>query len=167
MNETVLTTKGSGSLKSTRRLLWLALFTLPLVLLVVVVFLRHSPLKVSVSFLGFQTNADGEVTSRVEIHNQSKQPVEFGYGVQIRVDQGWAHTNGDIQQFFLFKPENPILKPGDKREMIIAPPQSGAKWRVVAMCRRLLPGEQAFAAKQGGWVEFDGSAIDPPDIPPK
>ena len=59
----------------------------------------------------FHTNEAQAVTVDVRIRNQTAEPLEFGYGVQIKVPEGWAHTNGNVQQFLTTSPDDDTLRP--------------------------------------------------------
>ena len=76
------------------------------------------------------------------------QVLEFGHGVQIRVAQGWAHTNGNPQQFRLTTEDDPMLTPGSERLVSVVRPSFGVPWRVVAVCWE--PGSQTMPKGKEG-----------------
>lgn len=135
----------SASAKPTRRVPWLLLFvTFSIVGVICLLYVLRRNAKshgavllgtVSVAVRGFETNAfTEEVTALVAVRNSGQQVLEFGHGVQIRAAQGWAHTNGNPQQFRLTAEDDSMLTPGSERLVSVVRPSFGVPWRVVAVC---------------------------------
>ena len=112
---------------------------------------------VSVAVREFETNANGSVRAFVAIRNDSDQLLEFGYGTQIRVAEGWAHTNGNLTQFRLRTESDSLLPPQSERLVTVQRPASGEPWRVVAMC--WTPADEA--GRRGKPIQIPSPEISP------
>jgi RNA polymerase sigma factor (sigma-70 family) len=102
---------------------------------------------VSVLLGAFHTNEAQAVTVDVKIRNRTVEPLEFGYGVQIKVPEGWAHTNGNVQQFLTTSPDDDILQPLSDRIIPVEVPDPAALWRVLVLTTDYINGEVARGQK--------------------
>jgi RNA polymerase sigma factor (sigma-70 family) len=85
---------------------------------------------VSVLLGSFHTNGAAGVTVEVTLRNHTAEPLEFGYGVQIKVPNGWAHTNGNVYQAFTTSPSDDTLRPLSERIISVQVPAPAVLWRV-------------------------------------
>jgi hypothetical protein len=106
----------------------------------------------------YETNTlTDEITAEVAIENQSDQALDFAYGVQIRVAQGWAHTNGNPEQVQTLSDDDSSLPPHARRLVRVARPLGGTPWRAFAVGRQL----DAEGKPTGRSVPFFGSEMSP------
>jgi RNA polymerase sigma factor (sigma-70 family) len=102
---------------------------------------------VSVLLGSFHTNGDAAVTVDVTLRNHTAEPLEFGYGVQIKVPEGWAHTNGNVYQALTISPSDDTLRPLSDRTISVQVPASAALWRVFVPIHTFENGQLALDKK--------------------
>jgi len=113
-----------------------ALVILPLFLIMAIIlyYPHDTDPSVLIYLQSLETNSSGDITATLAITNQTNQKVGFGYGVQIKVGDSWAHTNGDLRQFQTFLDDDPIIQPHKRRLVSTARPSTSDTWRAVAIC---------------------------------
>ena len=85
---------------------------------------------------GYQTNEfTGEIHALVGVSNWSGRVLDVAHGVQIRTPQGWAHTNGAVNQFRLVSDDDSMVGSHSEHVEYVERPGSTNFWRVVLVFR--------------------------------
>jgi hypothetical protein len=85
---------------------------------------------------GYQTNEfTGEIQALVGVSNWSGRVLDVAHGVQIRTPQGWAHTNGVVNQFRLVSDDDSKIASHSEHIEYVERPGSTNFWRVVMVFR--------------------------------
>ncbi len=105
----------------------------------------------------FETNEVGEVQALVMVRNEGNQLLDFGYGVQILGEHGWAHTNGNPTQMQIRTDNDSKLVPQTERLIAVRRPASNHPWRVMAVC--WIGADESKPRSKS--VQFNSAPIDP------
>ena len=92
--------------------------------------------RVAMILRGYQTNEfTGEIHALVGVSNWTGRVLDVAHGVQIRTPQGWAHTNGVVNQFRLVSDDDSQVASHSEHIEYVERPGSSNFWRVVIVIR--------------------------------
>lgn len=81
---------------------------------------------------GFRTNEfTGEIQAEVAVSNNTPQMLKVSHAVQILTDNGWAHTNGRIDQLRLVTDDDATINPFTEKLQYVDKPGATNSWRVL------------------------------------